>query len=186
MVSHLNLPYHWVECTQNPCQTVVHFDAPADELNETPKEWVMALTGVLWKTSAYSHTGSDHRNVLETVTFFNEKRKKHNLNGPAKETHLKTFFPSSIIRRAEWWVNGERHREDGPALVISNGVKVWYFHDKKHRTDGPAVIREDGSREWWINDQRHRSDGPAIENSDGTQEWYVDGKRLGRPLEMVW
>ena len=30
-----------------------------------------------------------------------------------------------------------------------------------HREDGPAVIYTDGSKEWWIRGNLHREDGPA-------------------------
>jgi hypothetical protein len=31
----------------------------------------------------------------------------------------------------EWWVNGKRHRMDGPAVEWANGDKEWYFRNKK-------------------------------------------------------
>jgi hypothetical protein len=31
--------------------------------------------------------------------------------------------------RKSWWLNGKRHREDGPAIEHSNGYKVWYIND---------------------------------------------------------
>ena len=40
-----------------------------------------------------------------------------------------------------WKLNGELHREDGPAIEFSDGSKYWYKHDKPHRLDGPAVIQ---------------------------------------------
>ena len=32
-----------------------------------------------------------------------------------------------------WHLNGELHREDGPAVEYSDGTKVWYLNDKRHR-----------------------------------------------------
>ena len=26
----------------------------------------------------------------------------------------------------EWWIKGDRHREDGPAVEWENGVKEWW------------------------------------------------------------
>ena len=44
-----------------------------------------------------------------------------------------------------------------------------------HREDGPAVELSDGHREWWQNDQRHRIDGPAIEWANGGETWFLNG-----------
>ena len=30
----------------------------------------------------------------------------------------------------EWWLNGELHRADGPAMTFANEHKVWYYHGK--------------------------------------------------------
>ena len=50
----------------------------------------------------------------------------------------------------QWYHNGQKHREDGPAVVMANGNKEWWVNGKNHRLDGPAVVREDGNKEWWI------------------------------------
>jgi hypothetical protein len=51
----------------------------------------------------------------------------------------------------EWWLNDERHREDGPALEYANGDREWWINGQLHRLDGPAYEEADGDREWWIN-----------------------------------
>ena len=30
-----------------------------------------------------------------------------------------------------WGLNGKLHREDGPAIEVSNGEKAWYLNDKE-------------------------------------------------------
>jgi len=45
---------------------------------------------------------------------------------------------------------GEIHREDGPAVEWSDGLKQWYRNGKVHRLDGPAVISSSGES-WFIN-----------------------------------
>ena len=30
-----------------------------------------------------------------------------------------------------WWLNGKRHREDGPAVECTNGDKAWYLNGKE-------------------------------------------------------
>jgi len=47
--------------------------------------------------------------------------------------------------------NGKLHREDGPAIVRSNGSKQWWFRGDLHRIDGPAIVWDDGTKEWWVN-----------------------------------
>ena len=61
-----------------------------------------------------------------------------------------------------WWLNGNRHREDGPAIEWANGYKEWYFNGNRHREDGPAIECADGTKEWWLNGELHREDGPAL------------------------
>jgi len=75
----------------------------------------------------------------------------------------------------EWRLNGQLHREDGPAVEWANGNKEWYFNGDLHREDGPAVEYASGSKYWYLNDQLHREDGPAIELADGSKEWYLNG-----------
>ena len=31
-----------------------------------------------------------------------------------------------------WWLNGERHREDGPAIEYANGGKEWWLNGKQY------------------------------------------------------
>jgi hypothetical protein len=30
-----------------------------------------------------------------------------------------------------WYKNNERHREDGPAIIYSDGTQEWYFNDNE-------------------------------------------------------
>ena len=77
-----------------------------------------------------------------------------------------------------WYLNGKRHREDGPAVEYSNGDKYWYINGKLHREDGPAVEHSDGYKAWFINGKRHREDGPAVEHSSGSSAWWLNGRHL--------
>ena len=77
-----------------------------------------------------------------------------------------------------WRLNGNLHREDGPAIITSTGNQEWWVTGKLHREDGPAVVWVDGHQEWWVTGNHHREDGPAVIWSDGTQEWWVNGKQL--------
>jgi len=83
----------------------------------------------------------------------------------------KVVVDNSII---VWYLNGKRHREDGPAIELSDGTKFWYRNGKLHREDGPASEYSDGTKFWYRNGARHREDGPAIECASGDKFWYLD------------
>ena len=77
-----------------------------------------------------------------------------------------------------WYLNGRRHREDGPAIEWADGTKSWWLKGKRHREDGPAVEYADGTKCWYLNDELHREDGPAVEWADGTKFWWLNGKEV--------
>jgi hypothetical protein len=66
------------------------------------------------------------------------------------ETPVEEIIESKFGYKA-WYVDGRRHRTDGPAVIYDNGDEFWYARNQFHRTDGPAVIRHYGEHEWWIN-----------------------------------
>jgi hypothetical protein len=77
-----------------------------------------------------------------------------------------------------WFLNGNLHREDGPAIDCSDGTKFWYFNGQRHREDGPAIEYRGGGKYWYLNGKLHREDGPAIDCSDGSKYWYLNDKSL--------
>ena len=59
----------------------------------------------------------------------------------------------------EWFLNGELHREDGPAVISPqpNGNKFWIQNGQFHREDGPAVFENYNESKgynqvWYLND----------------------------------
>jgi hypothetical protein len=78
----------------------------------------------------------------------------------------------------EWYLNGRRHRDDGPAVEYSDGTKYWYLNCKLHREDGPAIESSNGDKAWYLEGKLHREDGPAIEYPNGTKSWYLNDKKL--------
>ena len=74
-----------------------------------------------------------------------------------------------------WYLNGQLHREDGPAVEYTDGTRIWYLNDKRHREDGPAIKYANGTREWYSNGKYHREDGPACEYPDGSRCWWLNG-----------
>jgi hypothetical protein len=52
-------------------------------------------------------------------------------------------------RSTEFWWGNFLHQIDGPA--IDGTTKKWYVKGNLHRWDGPAVIHSTGVQEWWLN-----------------------------------
>jgi len=77
-----------------------------------------------------------------------------------------------------WYLNGNFHREDGPACEYGNGSKEWYLNGKRHRIDGPAIEYSNGDKHWYLNGKRHRVNGPAIEGTNGDKYWFLNGKKI--------
>ncbi len=86
----------------------------------------------------------------------------------------------------EWYWHNELHREDGPAIIRTDGTQEWYWHGKWHRDGGPAIIKADGTQIWCQHGEVHREDGPAVIEADGTQEWWQHDElhREGGPAEV--
>jgi len=81
----------------------------------------------------------------------------------------------------EWYLNGQRHRTNGPAIEYPDGEKEWYLNGKLHRTNGPAVEYSDGTKQWFLNGKQHRTDGPAAEYPNSTKFWCLNGKYHENP-----
>jgi hypothetical protein len=62
--------------------------------------------------------------------------------------------------------------------IGSNGTKYWILNGEYHREDGPAIECPNGTKEWILNGKRHREDGPAIEWSNGTKRWFLNSKQV--------
>ena len=62
------------------------------------------------------------------------------------------YGPARISKKynvQEWYKNGLRHRENGPAVIHKNNM-VWFYEGELHRLDGPAVIEQGGPKQYWI------------------------------------
>ena len=103
---------------------------------------------------------------MQVIKIGNYREVPNNYTGIAK-------YPNGL---KEWYLNGKRHREDGPAYEGAGGSKGWYLNGKTHRVGGPAVEYPDGLKEWYLNGKRHREDGPAVEYPDGSKRWFLKGE----------
>ena len=64
-------------------------------------------------------------------------------------------------------------------MVYDDGYKAWYLNGKRHREDGPAIEWANGCKSWYLNGKLHREGGPAIEGVlNGTKKWYLNGEQV--------
>jgi hypothetical protein len=76
----------------------------------------------------------------------------------------------------DWKLNGNLHRRDGPAVIMSGYSEEWFLNGLRHREDGPAYRDSEGNEEWYREHRLHRDDGPALIYALGA-EWWTDGFR---------
>jgi len=65
-------------------------------------------------------------------------------------------------------------------IIDEHGTKYWFLNGQLHRVNGPAVEWADGTKWWSLNGQFHRVDGPAIEYADGRVEYWVNGVKISK------
>lgn len=150
MLSHLVLPYKWVECeSSDDCDRSTHLDTSI--VVNAPPEWIAQFMGNCqlkeWEFTWLDEDGCFHRD-----------------DGPAVEN----------IYRREWYQHGVLHRDDGPAVMYFQGSEEWYVNGEAHRVDGPAMVWTHEKR-WMVQGKLHRIGGPAIEREGGQNEWYEQG-----------
>lgn len=85
---------------------------------------------------------------------------------------IKVFVEETQV--TYWYLNKQRHREDGPAIYDNNGNEVYYKNGILHREDGPAYVMNQ-NKKYYVNGVKHRDDGPAIERANGEYSYYVNG-----------
>jgi len=54
--------------------------------------------------------------------------------------------PIKFSNATKWMLNGQVHREDGPAIEFKSGRKDWFLYGRRHREDGPAVVYPNGEK----------------------------------------
>src|ERR1700691_2444848 len=85
--------------------------------------------------------------------------------------------------RFKYFLNGKIHREDGPAAIHLNGIIEYCINGKLHREDGPAFTWPDVSLEYWLNGKLHREEGPAIIWDDGREEWFLNDNNITKEVK---
>lgn len=67
-------------------------------------------------------------------------------------------------------------REVGFRVETTRWGTFYYLDGQLHREDGPAVERNNGDRQWYQRGLLHRIDGPAIIHTNGYQAWAENGR----------
>jgi hypothetical protein len=65
----------------------------------------------------------------------------------------------------------------GYSVRITEDYIEWFLNGDSHRVDGPAIEFEGGDKEWYLNDELHRIDSPAIEYANGDKIWCLSGTK---------
>ena len=76
------------------------------------------------------------------------------LNGTALTPEDYCKVPRIDEQGNKRWFNkdGKLHRDnDLPAAEMTNGYKAWYIDGERHRNNGPAVVYQNGSVKWYMN-----------------------------------
>jgi len=82
--------------------------------------------------------------------------------------------------REEWCLNGQLHREDGPAIKCSNGDKEWWLNGKRHRENGPAVTWSNGDEYWYLEGKEYTK-----EEFDKLQNGYATIEINGQKFKLI-
>jgi len=154
--------------------------------------------------------GERHRQDAPAIIFDNGDEEwflggrlhRDSKDGPAITYHG-PYEDAPMPQEQFWFENGRRHRDEGPAhvlstiskssaLVIDGEVAIperwnepetyegWYQHGSLHRDHGPAVSTSYGLCEYYRRGRHHRLDGPAVCNDKypGREQYWIDGQKL--------
>lgn len=73
-----------------------------------------------------------------------------------KNDNYKVKYPNRIDYYND---SGDLHRDNGPAIEYDEGYKSWFLNGKRHRLDGPAVEGiEEKENLYWINGAFYEKD----------------------------
>ena len=116
-------------------------DGPAVIWSDGRKEW--------WEDGSLTNVRCIPNEMTDDMaSFWFKNGIFHRKDGPAV---------SSGWGYEAYYVYGKPHRIGGPAIIwpnVHNGStsrKEWWVDGVLHRDDGPAIIRSDGTKEWWAN-----------------------------------
>jgi len=59
------------------------------------------------------------------------------------------------IKVKYWWVYIVDHPNFTGCLIDRDNDKSWYQNGNRHREDGPAIEYANGDKEWWFNHKHY-------------------------------
>ncbi len=148
--------------------------------DEHGEHWYIPRKNVSYKYEC--HLTQEVNNLYWTIPGWYHKE-----NGPA--------FKNG--KNYAYYLYGNAHRIDGPAIVINQSVH-WYYNDKKHRYSlsdinvGPAVVVPNKYCMWCKDGLYHRNDFkngkllPAVVHANGMKEWWINGIRIYEHQHQVY
>ena len=89
------------------------------------------------------------------IHILDNRNRLHNKKGPA----IVRYDQTGKVEKEAYYIRGDLHREDGPAIVIYRGKEIikewWYRLGRLHRIGAPAIIRKyppeyHDAEEWYI------------------------------------
>lgn len=154
----------------------------AGQKNETPENSDLDFDDL-------SESDDDKKQENDSEQVYEDDVVLHNANGPA--------IYKDEGNEQEWWYDGKRHRENGPALIrkgyrsgnknVSFDEEEWWVKGELHREDGPArTIKHPfgiySRMEWWINGKLHREEEPAVIEK---KTEYLESARYENKTEKI-
>ncbi len=72
--------------------------------------------------------------------------------------------------------------------IDTSGTKIWRLNGNLHRENGPAIICTDGYKEWWINGKLIASKGMKYRFHDGKYIVYKNYEEFIKyeKLKIFW
>jgi len=138
-----------------------------------PVEWELAFSlGQVWVPDELTLYCAEYRLFHKEWPIFKKSGEVLRSGGHVWETCLDSSGTCWYRR------DGQRHREDGPAVIWANGGVEYWMKGQVNREDGPAVVGPNGEVHYWVKGKRHRTDGPAVVEANGRIEYWVEGRKL--------
>ena len=98
---------------------------------------ILLASSKLWSGKVKQIVEESANGVTYHYKIIGGRKLLHNLNGPARIVDGEKCYEG----RAEWWVDGKRHRDNAPAVEWSDGDYDYFHRGKRHRLNGPAISR---------------------------------------------
>jgi hypothetical protein len=147
-------------------------DGPAEEYADGDKVW--------WINGERHREDGPAIERSNGTKFWHKHGQLHREDGPAIEWlgGRKEWYLDSKVYTEEAWEKekAKQNIEQNPERTLdADGTIRWKLNGELHREDGPALKFIDGTEFWYRHGLLHREDGPALEYADGTKKWYLEG-----------